>query len=254
MMVYTRLEGRALAEIVEPEGFKARLEGGCGPDPACRVASRILRPEEALTVSLADTHDLPPPQFAFVEGGRATLQRLGEATRLVMLGVSAEGGPPFEGLLTALLVARRVARESDGLVFDPDSLKLWHPDELPVPEPDRQVAIEEYLSLGVLPLENRYRIVTFGLKKFGRPDLVLEDVEEAALADATRLVRLGAVRFVRGDSLETIEVEAGDVGEAASDAVLKLGPAQRRDSDPDNELRQITLPEGQNASRVLAGR
>lgn len=253
--VYASVEGPALAAAVEPKSLARRIREDC-KDELCAAALPILEGPDGLSATLAETADLPPPEFVFLSGsaGEAEREQLKKMPRLAMIGVGGPVGSPT--LLAAGVAARRVAAEVGGLVFDPDNLKLWKPDEVPLPRPDESLPIWDQLSLGVLPIDNAYRVVTFGMRKLSSPDLLAEAVTERELPFVTALLGAVSREMVGNPDLREVDVTADAVIAAALPGValpgpdpgaparakVKLSGGAPRPSDPDNVVLGISGP------------
>lgn len=253
--VYSAVEGPALAAAVEPRSLARRIREDC-KEELCAAALPILEGPDGLSATLAETAELPPPEFVFLAGsaGEAEREQLGKMPRLAMIGV---GGPVGAStLLAAAVAARKVAGEVGGLVFDPDNLKLWKPDEVPLPHPEQTIPIWDQLSLGVLPVDGSFRVVTFGMRKVAAPDLLAEGVAEKELPFVTALLGAVSRQLVGQPDVREVEVTyeallaaavAGvtlpppDPGVAAR-ATVRLGGGAPRSSDPDNVVLAILGP------------
>ncbi|MFN7975070.1 MAG: hypothetical protein U0166_22410 [Acidobacteriota bacterium] len=256
--IYTEKEGDVAAPLVEPHGLTGRVASSCALSP-CSAVRELLATPDSLSVTMALTHDLPPPAFCFPAGGagEADRTRLEKMPRVVMLVVRGEPGPPFVTLAAAHEVARTLGHELSGLVFDPDTLKLWRADDVPIVAPLAPPGADEQLSFGVLPVDDAYRIATFGGRRVGVPDLVAEGVPRervgVAMAALSAVIRRMAMSGVPEGAFS---ISASDLAAAAPGTValpaaapgargtadVELGLAARRDSDPDNELMTLTAP------------
>ena len=265
LAIYTDSGGEQAAQASEPEALRARLRAGC-LEPVCREALALLDEPGALQVLLAETRDLPAPEFIFAAGDLAAAdrERLPKLARVVMMDVVGPAERPLLTIAAAHLVARAIGREVKGLVFDPETLKLWQPDELPIPEPTEPALAEDHLGIGVLALGDGYRVATFGMAKMLGPDVVAEGVPQERVSLGMALVGAVALRLRSEPDATTLELTADEVARAvqhgthvpeavegaAGRTVVALAGAARRTSDPDNQLRAIVPATGEEQARL----
>lgn len=174
--------------------------GSLPPDPAALLKSSAASRDDHVSASLirgmselwdrylfhmqvARVEELPfqPPIGILRHTGLGELEErvLGAATHGVVLGCGDLNTPPRLGLWSALALALAVAAQLDGVIFDPDALRILN----------RKSAIGWFNELALIAASQHIVVpfstghgnglglmTTRGMEKFGLPDLELRDV------------------------------------------------------------------------------
>ncbi|MET0988376.1 MAG: hypothetical protein ABW034_23495 [Steroidobacteraceae bacterium] len=194
----------------------------------------------------------------------------------VVLAFSYDGRAAVPALEQATAFTRELARRTDALIWDAETRELFAPDawaerrmaasDTELPEVRKHIAIRAYQVDG-----ERIRAITSGMRKFGLPDVVVNDAPWWLTQEIGTTMRLLAQALVEGPApalgmfdldVTTIRqqrirkhIEASlDRYPTASVAFLALRAATPLAGDPDNRLIEITFDRypGRNTSERYA--
>jgi hypothetical protein len=174
-----------------------------------RAAIRECMDQGLLKLDVRDKSFMPTPPLEFLRymaPGEEEMQRFQQATPLVLLSLPDQVGPPFIGLWGAVAAARAVAKGLDGVIFDPEVLRLLpiasHTEPLPA---EGRVKIPEQI---MVPFSVDRRglgwMTTKGMRKFGLPELEIRDVPPD-LQGALCGVANGIARFLVAEVSRLVE-------------------------------------------------
>lgn len=153
----------------------------------------------------------------------------------------------------ALAMAAAVAKKAGGLIWDEDtgqlfSVAAWS-DRL-AKDPTDAANLGQHFAVRSYREGNLVRLVTFGLSKFGLPDIVVPDVPVASASPMGNLVNLAAAALVASPELKQpgrLVVDLAELGierpkGAASRIEVTLAMGERSEGDPDNRTVVIVFP------------
>jgi len=228
-----------------------------------------------------DIASFAPPtekQLAYVGRGLDAAQRHTAAGSkgVLVLGWKLDADPTLDRLREAQRLAFGVAQKVSGFVWDETTGQLFgvaswkriRMDGWDGAIPD----VRQHILLHYETHEAKHRAVTFGMVKFGLPDLVVSDMLPSDVDRMTTLLDAVAQLLVEGGSPGTSGDLAVDLksirhrsardailAAAAADAQLHgrvaLVPAQGQQGDPENrlvELRFLSYPGASDAERAAA--
>lgn len=165
----------------------------------------------------------------------------------------------WDGLAAADQLTERLARDTGGLIWDVETRELFTPDvwherriagaagKTVVPDISRHTTIHAYQSDQLL------RGITLGMKKFGLPDIVVDDFPRGDSRTIGILINLFGQAMAEGVTMEKSGVFTLDLKKIGNDAVrepqlnslmnhatataeLVLRPGKWEDGDPRNRL------------------
>ncbi len=153
----------------------------------------------------------------------------------------------------ALRMTAAVAVKTGGLIWDEDTGQLlsqaaWK--KRLSADPAHPANLGQHFAVRSYREGNLVRLVSFGMSKFGLPDITIEDVPVASASAMANLLNLVAARLVAKPKLETrgevtidlsklgIELPKGAVGRI----VLGLAVAEPKEGQPENRTVAVTFP------------
>jgi hypothetical protein len=179
---------------VNPEARGGALEGrvisaGDGP---IRVGEEIEVAAAgagtwALLASEGSPRAQPPPGVWCPPSPPANVVRRLEEIRFEVLVEMLDPGPALPAaVLFGTGLADRIASLADGVVHDPEAIRVYGPGGWRVEPPGEEPAPRDHVTLHVVPDEppGTAWIHTHGLRKFGRPELEVYDVPDELIASA----------------------------------------------------------------------
>jgi hypothetical protein len=189
-------------------------------------------------------------------------EALQKSSVAVVLAFAYQGRNALQAMEQANAFAYRLATRTQALIWDAETRELFSPaawserrmatSDAGLPEVRKHIAIRAYQT------EDRVRTISSGMRKFGLPDIVVNDVPwwlTQPVGDTMRLLAqalvegpppaLGTYDFdvctIRQQRIRT-HIEASLVRHPTSPvALLALRPAAPTAGDPDNRLIEITF-------------
>ncbi len=172
----------------------------------------------------------------------------------------------WTGARDALLLTGALARRTGGLIWDDESREMFTPeawDENRVatwPATDGPPDLRNQFTVHMYRKEKDglHREVSLGLKKFGLPDLVVDDVSGSVTSSMVGMVNVLVQSLAEGAEVKTdgeIDIDVQNLriaemreekvasykGDATGKARLRLVQAVAVDGDPDNRLAEIVF-------------
>ena len=209
----------------------------------------------------------PPTERQLTHFGRgldATQRHLAaESKGVLVLGWKLDADPTLDRLREAQRLAFDVAQKVDGFVWDETTGQLFGLaafKKLRIDGWDGAVPdVRQHILLHYETHEEQHRAVTFGMVKFGLPNLLVSDMLPGDVDRMTMLVETVAQLLVEGESpgtsgelavnLKGIHHRAARraiLAAAGADAQLhgRVGiiPAQAQKGDPENRLVELRFP------------
>lgn len=222
------------------------------PHPSAHVA--VVAPEPSW---------IPDPGFLGYFGhglSDAQIAAVQRSEQLLSVAFYADPGELLRAHALAMRVLARVAEETGALLWDDETremftLETWRArgSEPPPATPNvaKLVAIHAYRNGELV------RIVTLGMRKFGYPDIVINDAPASLQPDLAAMVELACQTLVETGRLERegrlaldvaklrnpgrfreLELAEGGTGRIE----VELAVAQTEDGDADNRLVEIVFP------------
>ncbi len=153
----------------------------------------------------------------------------------------------------ALQMAADVAAKAGGLIWDEDTGQLFSVDawaERMAKDIAEPASLGQHFAVRSYREGAMVRLVTFGLSKFGLPDLVVDNVPVASASPMGNLVNLAAAALVASPTLDrpgtlVIDLEALGIERpkgAASRIEVNLAKAEPKKGGPDNRTMAIVFP------------
>jgi hypothetical protein len=225
-------------------------------------------PLPQVLIATPDVATYTPPTAEHLERFARGLDRLQkfEATRskgVIVVTYRFDFDARMDHLRDAQKLAYDYASKLSGTIWDESTaqlfgLEIWKKSRMDTWDgtiPD----IRQHIGVHIMPHESVHRLVTYGMVKFGLPDLVVEDVTEDTAERTTKLIEAVSQLLVEGQSPGTsgeldVDVKAirhsivrpflvasGGAG-ATLHARIPLVPAGQIPGDPDNRLVKLDLP------------
>jgi uncharacterized protein YegJ (DUF2314 family) len=215
-----------------------------GTTEPTRTALRAYIDREMLDFRVGTRSSQPAPSVDLLRtmgAGSEELRRLQRATHRIVVLSADRPGPPHYGLWSAIASSRALAGDLGGVILDPELPRLEplgsHSQPLP---PELRVQLGDHI---VVPYSMDERglgwMTTNGMRKFGLPDLQIEDFPPN-LHDKLAILMNGMARRVFA------ELRAQTADRPVRPEVLQIGPEIRL------SLQDFTA-EGEPPPKVLHG-
>jgi len=219
-----------------------------------RDVQRSYRPPDAAGLRHCG-HGLTAEQAADLPASREAL----------VMDFRITGEPPWKGLRSACAVAGRLARETDGLVWDNETRQAFSPDawdrERVTSWTEEIPKVADHTVIHLYRMNQRgdsTRAVTLGMVKLGLPDVAVEGFAtsrsrsvgnlvnslDQALAEGTPVGRKGEItlrlRDLRNTAARKAQIDTLKAG-AKGEALLRLREGLKEPGDPDNRLIAVSF-------------
>lgn len=164
------------------------------------------------TLNTAAQKTYRPPDLQMVQRFGRGLTRdqaegLQRTDRALILDFAHPASMSTSALRAALVLAERVARDTNGLLWDEETREVFTPDEWrrrrldswtgQTPDVVRHTVIHAYRS------DKLVRAITLGMAKFGLPDVVVSDFSWSSNRSVGNLINLFAQAMVEGAAITT---------------------------------------------------
>ena len=246
-------EVRALAT---PGEIAKRLDvRHCGG--ACDAVKKLMEDEDAFDVDSMTSEDLilpPKDTLDTVAIGLTPAERESIATKKNAAVIRVTGGGDVNQIAAraAFATAAVLAEALDGFVYDETCRRIETKDEVlthairvPLGEPvfsPRQIVVQLYRQEDATE-----RMVSFGLVRFGAPDLVIRGANMNSGPLLTNVLNAAAVQLIAGKKEGPLTITLDEVAKVlgkkpadlnpdpagARPVVLDLADAEREDAEPD---------------------
>lgn len=201
---------------------------------------------EAAQASGASLLAAPPPLTARLsEDDRALLER---ARLTCHLRVSEPGGELGSALRFMVQLVDALVEQMPGVVVDPQMMSLFGAQRWREARALGEAELRRHVCLHAEEGSAGLTVRTYGMVKFDRPELCVEEVPEALATQAALLLDRVARQLASGAELRT-----GDLMRLDSDCILVASAVEMQPGAPPDEALLRLCDEGEtNAARALA--
>lgn len=184
------------------------------------------------------------------EAQAQSVQRSAEAVVMAFVGTKEQATALHRD---ALRMTAAVAEKSGGLIWDEDTGQLLSPAAWKgrlAADPTDPANLGQHFAVRSYREGNLVRLVSFGMSKFGLPDITIEDIPVANASAMGNLLNLVAATLVAKPQLETTGKLAIDLSKlgielpkgAVSRLVLSVAVAEPKEGHPDNRTIAVVFP------------
>ncbi|HNH50163.1 MAG TPA: hypothetical protein PKY30_24220 [Myxococcota bacterium] len=193
-----------------------------------------------------DSFPIPNADFLEVYGVEVDRpEALVKSQQVVLAWFAAPADQAVQTLTTAQRAFAKAAKESGGWVEDLDTQQIFGVEAFARRDPAGK--LEDWFVVDAAPQDEAQpdgavRLVTRGLRRFGLPELVVEDVDPGMAADVGVVLNAAAANL-RKQKSGSMSIQTDTVSGTAT-----FVDGKRRDDDPDDPLwkmsfdGQITIP------------
>lgn len=219
----------------------------------------------AIITDVKETY-IPPDLDSLRYFGRGLTRKqaefLQDSEQALVLDFSHPKEEVWNGLHAANLLVSRIARQTNGLIWDEETREVFTPDEWDrvrieswveeIPDVSKHTTIHAYQT------DEYVRAITLGMKKFGLPDVVIDEFSWSLNRNMGHLINLFSQAMLEGGMIEKDGIFDLDIREikntevrepmlaslkpnATSIAMLSLQEGVWEEGDPYNRLLEITF-------------